>query len=166
MWFDVARQAYIWLAYVLCSCLSNLFGRGKSSSIPVSWLESHTKSVIAAVLGVWHCYRICKSEPHLLLSHPNSRSKQSVNYFRQKMASDTVKKQEAYSNGHVLDDIVLSNPELDFTQLEVALPKQGRGNETALTCPAALGFRFAGGTTDEAWAFDFKKGDTTVIEKS
>ncbi|GJY99295.1 starch branching enzyme I, partial [Tanacetum coccineum] len=57
------------------------------SSTPVSWLDSHTESVIAAMLGVWHRCRICKSEPHLLLSHPNSRLKQSVNYSRQKMAS-------------------------------------------------------------------------------
>ncbi|GJZ99565.1 hypothetical protein Tco_0672116 [Tanacetum coccineum] len=44
----------------------------RSSSTPVSWLDSHTESMIAAMLGVWHCYSICKSEPRLLWSHPKS----------------------------------------------------------------------------------------------
>ncbi|GKC12774.1 PGR5-like protein 1B, chloroplastic isoform X1, partial [Tanacetum coccineum] len=63
----------------------NLLFTMRSSSTPGSWLGSHTEGVIAAMLSVWHGYRIRKSEPHLLLSHPNSRLKQRVNYFRQKM---------------------------------------------------------------------------------
>ncbi|GJT59680.1 neutral ceramidase 1-like protein [Tanacetum coccineum] len=50
---------------------------------------------------------------------------------------------------------------LDFTQLEVTLPKQGGGSETVKTCPAAMGFGFAAGTTDGPGAFDFKQGDST-----
>ncbi|GJW43007.1 hypothetical protein Tco_0071806 [Tanacetum coccineum] len=38
---------------------------GLSSSTPVSWLGSHTESLIAAMSGVWYRYRIRKSEPHL-----------------------------------------------------------------------------------------------------
>lgn len=30
------------------------------------------------------------------------------------------------------------------------------------TCPAAMGFAFAAGTTDGPGAFDFKQGDDTV----
>ncbi|KAJ4725668.1 Neutral ceramidase [Melia azedarach] len=48
---------------------------------------------------------------------------------------------------------------LDFSQLEVTLPKQGGGSETVKTCPAAMGFAFAAGTTDGPGAFDFKQGD-------
>lgn len=48
---------------------------------------------------------------------------------------------------------------LDFSQLEVTLPKQGGGYETVKTCPAAMGFAFAAGTTDGPGAFDFKQGD-------
>ena len=55
---------------------------------------------------------------------------------------------------------------LDFTQLEVTLPKQGGGSETVKTCPAAMGFGFAAGATDGPGAFDFKQGDSTVSEKS
>ncbi|GJS74062.1 cell division cycle 20.2, cofactor of APC complex-like protein [Tanacetum coccineum] len=42
------------------------FFTARSSLTPVSWLGSHTESVIAAMSGV--CYRYCtrKSEPHLL----------------------------------------------------------------------------------------------------
>ncbi|KAK1420838.1 hypothetical protein QVD17_22731 [Tagetes erecta] len=50
---------------------------------------------------------------------------------------------------------------LDFSQLEVTLPKQGGGSETVKTCPAAMGFAFAAGTTDGPGAFDFKQGDNT-----
>ncbi|PSR86146.1 Neutral ceramidase [Actinidia chinensis var. chinensis] len=48
---------------------------------------------------------------------------------------------------------------LDFSQLEVTLPKEGGGNEVVKTCPAAMGFGFAAGTTDGPGAFDFKQGD-------
>ncbi|OAY61128.1 neutral ceramidase 1 [Manihot esculenta] len=48
---------------------------------------------------------------------------------------------------------------LDFSQLEVTLPKQGGGTEVVKTCPAAMGFAFAAGTTDGPGAFDFKQGD-------
>ncbi|XP_076944500.1 neutral ceramidase 2-like [Bidens hawaiensis] len=50
---------------------------------------------------------------------------------------------------------------LDFSQLEVTLPKQGGGSETVKTCPAAMGFAFAAGTTDGPGAFDFTQGDNT-----
>ncbi|KAI3801480.1 hypothetical protein L1987_29585 [Smallanthus sonchifolius] len=50
---------------------------------------------------------------------------------------------------------------LDFSKLEVTLPKQGGGSETVKTCPAAMGFAFAAGTTDGPGAFDFKQGDNT-----
>ncbi|KAF5189502.1 Neutral ceramidase [Thalictrum thalictroides] len=46
----------------------------------------------------------------------------------------------------------------DFSKLEVTLPKKG-GNEVVNTCPAAMGFGFAAGTTDGPGAFDFKQGD-------
>lgn len=52
---------------------------------------------------------------------------------------------------------------LDFSQLEVTLPKQGGGTEVVKTCPAAMGFAFAAGTTDGPGAFDFKQGDDKVI---
>ncbi|KAJ6750699.1 hypothetical protein OIU85_001257 [Salix viminalis] len=48
---------------------------------------------------------------------------------------------------------------VDFSQLEVALPKQGGGSDLVKTCPAAMGFAFAAGTTDGPGAFDFKQGD-------
>lgn len=50
---------------------------------------------------------------------------------------------------------------LDFSNLEVSLPK-ARGGELVKTCPAALGFSFAAGTTDGPGAFDFKQGDDKV----
>nr|XP_043621762.1 neutral ceramidase 1-like [Erigeron canadensis] len=50
---------------------------------------------------------------------------------------------------------------LDFSQLEVTLLKQGGGSETVKTCPAAMGFAFAAGTTDGPGAFDFTQGDNT-----
>ena len=52
---------------------------------------------------------------------------------------------------------------LDFSQLEVTLPKEGGGSEVVKTCPAAMGFAFAAGTTDGPGAFDFKQGDDKVI---
>ncbi|XP_008792373.2 neutral ceramidase-like [Phoenix dactylifera] len=48
---------------------------------------------------------------------------------------------------------------LDFSQLEVNLPSSGGGQEVVKTCPAAMGFSFAAGTTDGPGAFDFKQGD-------
>ncbi|KFK36701.1 hypothetical protein AALP_AA4G158000 [Arabis alpina] len=48
---------------------------------------------------------------------------------------------------------------LDFSNLEVTVPKAGGGVETVKTCPAAMGFGFAAGTTDGPGAFDFKQGD-------
>lgn len=53
---------------------------------------------------------------------------------------------------------------IDFSQLEVKLPKQEGGFEVVKTCPAAMGFAFAAGTTDGPGAFDFKQGDDKVIE--
>lgn len=48
---------------------------------------------------------------------------------------------------------------IDFSQLEVNLPSSGGGQEMVKTCPAAMGFAFAAGTTDGPGAFDFKQGD-------
>ncbi|KAA8549353.1 hypothetical protein F0562_001037 [Nyssa sinensis] len=48
---------------------------------------------------------------------------------------------------------------LDFSKLEVKLSKSGGGSELVKTCPAAMGFAFAAGTTDGPGAFDFKQGD-------
>ncbi|CAN8316998.1 unnamed protein product [Cochlearia groenlandica] len=48
---------------------------------------------------------------------------------------------------------------IDFSNLEVTVPKAGGGSETVKTCPAAMGFGFAAGTTDGPGAFDFKQGD-------
>jgi neutral ceramidase len=46
---------------------------------------------------------------------------------------------------------------LNFSNLEVA-----QGNDVVKTCPAAMGFAFAAGTTDGPGAFDFKQGDDEV----
>ncbi|XP_073054665.1 neutral ceramidase 2-like isoform X1 [Primulina eburnea] len=48
---------------------------------------------------------------------------------------------------------------VNFSNLEVAIPKQGGGTTMVKTCPAALGFGFAAGTTDGPGAFNFKQGD-------
>ncbi|CAK9164260.1 unnamed protein product [Ilex paraguariensis] len=48
---------------------------------------------------------------------------------------------------------------LDFSNLEVTISKLGGGSEVVKTCPAAMGFAFAAGTTDGPGAFDFKQGD-------
>lgn len=48
---------------------------------------------------------------------------------------------------------------VDFSKLEVTIPKEGGGSEVVKTCPAAMGFAFAAGTTDGPGAFDFKQGD-------
>ncbi|KAI3797131.1 hypothetical protein L1987_32384 [Smallanthus sonchifolius] len=45
---------------------------------------------------------------------------------------------------------------IDFSNLSVQLPQVG---ESVTTCPAAMGFAFAAGTTDGPGAFDFKQGD-------
>jgi neutral ceramidase len=41
----------------------------------------------------------------------------------------------------------------------VKIPKQGQDFEAVKTCPAAMGFAMAAGTTDGPGAFDFKQGD-------
>lgn len=46
---------------------------------------------------------------------------------------------------------------VDFSNLNL-----GGGDEVIKTCPAALGFSFAAGTTDGPGAFDFKQGDDKV----
>ena len=51
---------------------------------------------------------------------------------------------------------------LNFSNLEVSLPKVGGGQEVVKTCPAAMGFSLAAGTTDGLGAFDFNKGDDKV----
>ncbi|CAN4116601.1 unnamed protein product [Withania somnifera] len=48
---------------------------------------------------------------------------------------------------------------VDFSNLEVTVSKEGGSTETVKTCPAAMGFAFAAGTTDGPGAFDFKQGD-------
>ncbi|GMG98297.1 hypothetical protein Nepgr_000137 [Nepenthes gracilis] len=48
---------------------------------------------------------------------------------------------------------------LDFSKLKVTVHKGGGGNEVVKTCPAAMGFGFAAGTTDGPGAFDFIQGD-------
>eukprot|EP00249_Psilotum_nudum_P021612 c28173_g1_i1 orf=226-2568(-) len=50
---------------------------------------------------------------------------------------------------------------VDFSNLEVSLPptSPGRAGEIVTTCPAAVGFSFAAGTTDGPGAFNFKQGD-------
>ncbi|KAG0484124.1 hypothetical protein HPP92_012208 [Vanilla planifolia] len=47
---------------------------------------------------------------------------------------------------------------LDLSNLEVAIPSID-GQKIGRTCPAAMGFAFAAGTTDGPGAFDFKQGD-------
>ncbi|RZB51019.1 Neutral ceramidase 1 isoform C [Glycine soja] len=47
---------------------------------------------------------------------------------------------------------------IDFSQLEVTISDQGY-SEVVKTCPAAMGFAFAAGTTDGPGAFDFQQGD-------
>ena len=51
---------------------------------------------------------------------------------------------------------------LDFSQLEVNIPTSTGGQQVVKTCPAAMGFAFAAGTTDGPGAFDFKQGDPKV----
>jgi len=54
---------------------------------------------------------------------------------------------------------------VDFSKLEVTVTKEGGSTETVKTCPAAMGFAFAAGTTDGPGAFDFKQGDDQVFKK-
>ncbi|KAL0294908.1 UNVERIFIED_CONTAM: Neutral ceramidase 1 [Sesamum calycinum] len=49
---------------------------------------------------------------------------------------------------------------VDFSKLNVTIPKEGGGTNVVKTCPAAMGFAFAAGTTDGPGAFDFKQGMT------
>lgn len=53
---------------------------------------------------------------------------------------------------------------MDFSNLEVLISKEGGANEAVKTCPAAMGFAFAAGTTDGPGAFDFQQGDDKVVE--
>lgn len=50
---------------------------------------------------------------------------------------------------------------LNFSNIEVKLPPVAPGNPGPVvkTCPAAMGFAFAAGTTDGPGAFDFQQGD-------
>lgn len=48
---------------------------------------------------------------------------------------------------------------VDFSKLEVTLDNHGGKSQVVKTCPAAMGFGFAAGTTDGPGAFDFKQGD-------
>ncbi|KAJ8452653.1 hypothetical protein Cgig2_004989 [Carnegiea gigantea] len=48
---------------------------------------------------------------------------------------------------------------VDFSNVEVNITKEGGGTEVVKTCPAAMGFGFAAGTTDGPGAFDFIQGD-------
>ncbi|KAL0697406.1 hypothetical protein Bca4012_053528 [Brassica carinata] len=48
---------------------------------------------------------------------------------------------------------------VDFSQLNVTLSKRDGSSEVVKTCPAAMGFAFAAGTTDGPGAFDFTQGD-------
>lgn len=51
---------------------------------------------------------------------------------------------------------------IDFSKLKVSLPQVGGERKVVKTCPAAMGFAFAAGTTDGPGAFDFKQGDDKV----
>ncbi|XP_030480418.1 neutral ceramidase 2 [Cannabis sativa] len=48
---------------------------------------------------------------------------------------------------------------IDFSKLKLSIPQAGGSIKMVETCPAALGFAFAAGTTDGPGAFDFKQGD-------
>ncbi|XP_030474219.2 neutral ceramidase 2-like isoform X1 [Syzygium oleosum] len=48
---------------------------------------------------------------------------------------------------------------VDFSNIEITVPKPGGGTQVVKTCPAAMGFAFAAGTTDGPGAFDFNQGD-------
>ncbi|XP_042514235.1 neutral ceramidase 1-like [Macadamia integrifolia] len=72
--------------------------------------------------------------------------KKAVDLF--KKASEQLKGKVEYRHTYI-----------DFSKLEVTLPKEGGAYEVVKTCPAAMGFAFAAGTTDGPGAFDFKQGD-------
>lgn len=55
---------------------------------------------------------------------------------------------------------------VDFSQLNVTLVKKDGNSEVVKTCPAAMGFAFAAGTTDGPGAFDFTQGDDKVFSQS
>ncbi|KAK8965664.1 Neutral ceramidase [Platanthera guangdongensis] len=48
---------------------------------------------------------------------------------------------------------------IDFSHIVVNASSRGGGQPILHTCPAAMGFAFAAGTTDGPGAFDFKQGD-------
>ncbi|XP_047312584.1 neutral ceramidase 1-like [Impatiens glandulifera] len=48
---------------------------------------------------------------------------------------------------------------IDFSKLNVTISKKEGVNDVVRTCPAAMGFGFAAGTTDGPGAFDFRQGD-------
>lgn len=99
----------------------------------------------------------------MLCSHPDEfentriigdrQFKKAVELFTQ--ASEQLKGKVDYRHTYV-----------DFSKLEVTVPKLGGGNEVVKTCPAAMGFGFAAGTTDGPGAFDFKQGDDKVAANS
>lgn len=62
----------------------------------------------------------------------------------------------------LLGEVDYRHAYVDFSKLEVTLNKSGGGSEVVKTCPAAMGFGFAAGTTDGPGAFDFKQGDDQV----
>lgn len=51
---------------------------------------------------------------------------------------------------------------IDFSKLKLSVPQEDGTNKVLQTCPAALGFAFAAGTTDGPGAFDFRQGDDQV----
>ncbi|KAF3683756.1 hypothetical protein FXO37_01682 [Capsicum annuum] len=53
---------------------------------------------------------------------------------------------------------------VDFSKLKQTNPKEGGGTKMVKTCPAAMGFAFAVGTTDSPGVFDFKQGDDRVLK--
>ena len=69
-------------------------------------------------------------------------------------ASEQLKGKVGYQHAYV-----------DFSNLNVTIPKAGGGYETVKTCPAAMGFAFAAGTTDGPGAFDFTQGDDKVRQR-
>lgn len=59
----------------------------------------------------------------------------------------------------LIGQIRYKHAHVDFSNIEVTVPKPGGGTQVVKTCPAAMGFAFAAGTTDGPGAFDFKQGD-------
>ncbi|XP_057727007.1 neutral ceramidase 1-like [Arachis stenosperma] len=55
-------------------------------------------------------------------------------------------------------DVDYRHAYIDLSTLEVTIHKRGT-SKVIRTCPAAMGFAFAAGTTDGPGAFDFKQGD-------